>query len=65
MLFECGLVGESALATVEFMGCMTGKGTSHKEKHWENGGASGGHALTSSLVGIRLLIVWENYLNGL
>jgi hypothetical protein len=31
-MFRCGLVGESALATVEFMGCMTGKGTSHKEK---------------------------------
>jgi hypothetical protein len=32
MFIECGLVGESALATVEFMGCTPGKGTSHKEK---------------------------------
>ena len=32
MCVECGLVGESALATVEFMGCMPGKGTSHQEK---------------------------------
>jgi hypothetical protein len=31
MFIECDLVGESALVTLEFMGCMPGKGTSHKE----------------------------------